>query len=150
MSPRRADHANGPTLNHAPRQVCEVAHGPCHSKARRTRCRTLDKGRFDLFPFDRLAGQYEVHRLGLQAAIASCDRVRFSKRYSAAISKRSTYPDIQRLVARFDEELAAIKRSGEHQKILVRWVGDMRVGRQRPDLQYLCMAVHIMHIVDII
>lgn len=91
--------------------------------------RKLAKSRFELFPFDRIAGVYEIHRLGLQDSIAPCDKVLFTKVYSAAFSKASSYPGIQQLVARFDEELAAMKRSGEHQKILGRWATEMKVGR---------------------
>ena len=89
----------------------------------------LAKGRFDLFPYDRMGGFHEVKRLGLQDEIKPYGKVLFTKRYSAAFSRSSLYPAIQQLAARFDEELAAMKRTWEYQRIRDRWAGDVLAAR---------------------
>lgn len=80
------------------------------------------RGRTDLYIVDRIVGLHGLKKLGLQDEVTYYDTVLFSKGYPMPFAKNSSYPDIQALCDKFSRELAEMKRSGEYDKILQKWL----------------------------
>lgn len=78
----------------------------------------LARGRVDLALMDTAVGFYLIHMLRLEGAIA-CDPTRFvsAKLYLAFASR----PELAELVADFDRELMAYKRTVDYQQLLARY-----------------------------
>ncbi|MET3131954.1 polar amino acid transport system substrate-binding protein [Oxalobacteraceae bacterium GrIS 1.11] len=83
--------------------------------------RKLAHQRFDVFPFDRESGRYELLRLHLENTITPYPSVLFSKGYTMAFVKNSTYPNLPKIAEQFEHELIALKKSGEYQKLQDKW-----------------------------
>jgi polar amino acid transport system substrate-binding protein len=100
--------------------------------------RALAEGRIELFPMDRTVGLWMLKRMGLETKITHLGRPLFSKPYLMVFSKASDYPDIQGVMRRFYAELAAMRESGEYDRIRGRYidVGDPDVPQRR--LRFVC------------
>ncbi len=88
----------------------------------KTNLKKLAKGRIDLFPADKIVGQYTAKLLGLQDQLTYYDIALYSKGYPVPFVKNSTYPDIQQIAEQFEQQLKQLKQSGEYQKFLDKWL----------------------------
>ena len=82
----------------------------------------LAVGRIDLAILDRTVGQVTLRKLGLQDKITFYDIPLYSKGYPMPFARKSAYPGIADIAKNFDAELAAMKKNGEYQAILARWL----------------------------
>lgn len=82
----------------------------------------LAKGRMDLFIIDKIVGLYLVRINDLQDKIIYSNQVLFSKGYPMPFAKKSNYPEIDKIAQQFEQKLIEIKKNGEYQKILDRWL----------------------------
>lgn len=88
----------------------------------KTNFRKLEKGHIDLFPADKIVGVYTAKLLGLQDQISFYETILYSKGYPMPFVKNSKYPGLQQIAEQYEQELKALKQSGEYQKILDKWL----------------------------
>jgi ABC-type amino acid transport substrate-binding protein len=91
-----------------------------------------------MFPMDRTIGLWMLKRMGLESQITYLGRPLFTKPYLMVFSRTSDYPDTPGIMQRFYAQLAAMRKSGEYDKIYSRYVGvDSSAASQRP-LRFVC------------
>jgi len=100
--------------------------------------RALAEGQIELFPMDRTVGLWLLKRMGLESQITHLGRPLFSKPYLMVFSKASDYPDIAGVMQRYYAELAAMRESGEYDKIYSRYVGAGDLGVPQRPLRFVC------------
>ncbi len=82
----------------------------------------LNKKRIDLFPCDKTVGLYSLKLMKLQDNITYYDFIIFSKGYPMSFAKKSSYPNIEKIAKSFEKELIQLKKSGEYDKIMKKWL----------------------------
>ncbi len=82
----------------------------------------LAQGRVDLVISDRIVGTYTAKLLGLDNQITCYEQVLFSKGYPMPFAKKSDYPGLEEIAARFERELRAFKQSDEYRNIIDSWL----------------------------
>lgn len=82
----------------------------------------LSKKRTDLYIVDKIVGSYMVQINNLQDKITFSNTVLFSKGYPMPFAKKSSYPGIEDIAKTFEEKLVEIKKNGEYQKIIDKWI----------------------------
>jgi polar amino acid transport system substrate-binding protein len=82
----------------------------------------LARGRIDLVIADKTVGLYTAKLLGLHDQITYYDIALYSKPYPMPFVKESSYPDIEKIANRFDQELKALKQSGKYQSVFDKWL----------------------------
>jgi polar amino acid transport system substrate-binding protein len=85
----------------------------------KTNFRMLKEGRFDAFICDKIVGVYMLKQLGLMGEITYLPKVISEFQMYAAFSKKA---GADQLAAKFSEAMKAIKKSGEYQRILDRYI----------------------------
>lgn len=83
--------------------------------------RQLSVKRVDLVVADKIVGMYTAKSLGLKNLTPSAN-VLYQKGYPMPFTRNSSYPDIQNVALKFEEELRKMKKTGEYQKILDKWL----------------------------
>lgn len=83
--------------------------------------RLLAEGKYDLFPADQTVGMHTVKKLRLTSELTRLPKAIFKKPYLMPFGQKSTYPDKLGLMTRLYAELAALRESGEYQKIYDRY-----------------------------
>ncbi|WP_020406316.1 substrate-binding periplasmic protein [Hahella ganghwensis] len=90
----------------------------------RTNLWLLSQGnRIDVFPADKVVGSFTIKLMGLQHKLTHYPTVIYSKGYTLAFAKNSTYPSLMNVAHEFDQRLKELKDSGEYQTIIDMWVG---------------------------
>lgn len=82
----------------------------------------LARGRIDLYIIDKTIGLYNLSQMRLQQEIAPHGAVLFAKGYPMPFARKSDYPDLPGIAARFEQALVELKASGEYDKIRERWL----------------------------
>lgn len=82
----------------------------------------MDKNRIDFFINDKSIGLYMIKTMKMQDTITHYDTVLFSKGYPMPFAKKSDYPDLQKIAARFEQELAQLKTEGKYTEIVNKWL----------------------------
>ena len=77
----------------------------------------LATGDIDLYPMDKYVGQETVKSLGLSGSITFIPKVMFSKPYLAPFCKNSDYPDLEKIMHSFYQELNLMRKNGEYKNI---------------------------------
>ena len=85
----------------------------------------LVNGEIDLYPCDKIVGNYSLQLLTLQDKITYYDVTLFSKGYPMPFAKKSTYPNLKQIAEQFEKELVEMKKSGEHAEIVTKWMMTM-------------------------
>ncbi|MEH6404086.1 MAG: transporter substrate-binding domain-containing protein [Sneathiella sp.] len=84
--------------------------------------RKLAAGRIDIVIADRTVGLATAKEEGLLDKVSAQSSVLFGKGYPMPFAKKSSYAGIEELSQKFEKELAALKASGEYQKIMDKWL----------------------------
>ncbi len=100
--------------------------------------RALADGEIDVVPMDRTVGLWMLRQMGLDAQITYLGRPLFTKPYLMVFSRTSDYPDMSGVMQRFYTELAAMRKSGEYDKIYSRYVGTDSPGTPQRPLRFVC------------
>lgn len=82
----------------------------------------LARGRIDLYIIDKTVGLYTLAKMKLQDDIVYYEAPLFAKGYPMPFAKKSTYPNLATIASRFEQELIALKTSGEYQQIRDKWL----------------------------
>jgi polar amino acid transport system substrate-binding protein len=80
-------------------------------------------GRVDVVPMNTISTLYEEMKSGRMNRLAILRRPLITKSYYNVFAKASTYPDIEGLVARYDETIRGMKSDGTLDSILVKYLG---------------------------
>jgi len=87
-----------------------------------TSLRKLAAGRVDLVIADRTVGLATAKEEGLLDKIDDQQTVLFGKGYPMPFAKKSSYPGLEGLAQKFEEQLIALKASDRYQEILNKWL----------------------------
>lgn len=79
--------------------------------------KALISGEIDLYPMDKVIGQFTLQRLGLSESITWLPKPLFSKPYLCAFCKYSDFPEMERVMKTFHRELRILRASGEYDRI---------------------------------
>ncbi len=82
----------------------------------------LAGGRLDLVISDKIVGLYTAKLLGVRDQITYYEPPLYSKGYPMPFIKKSTYPGIEDIAKKFEQELRALKQTKEYQKIFKKWL----------------------------
>lgn len=85
--------------------------------------RKLAGRRVDLVIVDRIIGLYQLKLMSLHDRVDYYRVVLFSKGYTMPFARKSTYPGLDEMARRFQQELAAMKKSPAYREIQNRWIG---------------------------
>lgn len=79
--------------------------------------------RIDAVPMNTISTLYEEKKAGRLDELSYLPKPLITKPYYNAFAKASNYPDIEGLVARYDETIRAMKADGTLDAILVKYLG---------------------------
>jgi polar amino acid transport system substrate-binding protein len=79
--------------------------------------------RIDAVPMNTISTLYEEKKAGRLDALSYLPKPLITKPYYNVFAKASSYPDIEGLVARYDETIRAMKADGTLDAILVKYLG---------------------------
>ncbi len=82
----------------------------------------LDRGEVDLVITDKTLGKYTLIMHPAAHPIDYYNVTLFSKGYPMPFAKKSDYPGLKKIADDFEKELAKMKKSGEYDKILLKWL----------------------------
>jgi len=82
----------------------------------------LAKGRIDLVIADRTVGQYTAKLHGISDQISFYEKPLYGKGYPMPFVKNSKYPKLSEIAEKYEAELKAIKKSGEYEIIMNKWL----------------------------
>ncbi|MHA7774175.1 substrate-binding periplasmic protein [Roseibium sp. M-1] len=80
-------------------------------------------GRIDVVPMNTIATLYEEKKSGRLDQLAFLPKPLITRPYYNVFTRASTYPDIEGLVARYDETIREMKADGTLDAILVKYLG---------------------------
>ncbi len=84
--------------------------------------RKLVKRRFDIMPSDKIVGSYSAKMYGFGKEITYYNISLYSKGYPMPFAKKSSYPNLKEISVQFEKELKLLKKNGEYQQIIDRWL----------------------------
>ncbi len=82
----------------------------------------LKAGRLDFVITDKVVGSFTAKEMGMLEAFDIYQTPLFSKGYPMAFSKKSGYPGLEDLMKKFFSELETMKKNGQYQKMLDKWI----------------------------
>lgn len=82
----------------------------------------LVHNRIDVFIVDKMVGTYTAKLMGYGDQITYYEKPLYTKAYQLVFVKNSDYPNLKDIAVDFEKELMLMKKSGEYQKILDKWL----------------------------